>query len=472
VPEIVAVQVLPDSVHLAQARSSGDGAEITELIVQDVEPETDSREVAMAMVRERGVENIGLAVMVNWENYSIRDLWLPFTNLSQLRSTIKFELEDDLEQDAAELLVPLQVLEQRVDSSHILSWSTTRQQMHEILDPWESRGISPEYMPPDAMGHLGLLQTWAPDLADKAVVTVSGDQKAVDLALVNKGIIWARRRVLDFAWATDAAGRPLQEIRRTFLSIPGFPPPEAVVSFGGEPADTLAGAVAGDLECTHRRISPPQINGSPRMLHWPQVAGVALQMARSSSRPLTFRIEEFEPRETAQAVSLLSVWAMALLAVCMAVAGVWLLMMTADEGGKLADVEQRAHSFWTDGKVGGEVPELENFETILKDKNKQLRLSADKNKENVDVTDRMGELARCMASVPADIELEFFKIDVNAASITLRGKAESADEATQLRTHLDSAPGFNCETVKIQPDLRDSNRAEFNFRITFVEKKK
>ncbi|NIA22053.1 MAG: hypothetical protein GWP05_08865, partial [Anaerolineaceae bacterium] len=288
-PEIVAVQVLPDSVQLAQARSSGDGAEITELVIQEVDAETDPREVAMAMVRQRGVENIGLAVVVNWAQYSIRDLWLPFTNLSQLRSTIKFELEDDLEQDAAELLVPLQVLEQRVDSSHILSWSTTRRQIHELLDPWENNGISPEYMPPDAIGHLGLLQTWAPDLADESVVTVSGDQRAVDLALVNKGIIWARRRVLEFAWATDAAGRPLQEIRRTFLSVPGFPAPEAVVSFGGEPADTLAGVVAGDLGCLHRKISPPQINGSPRMLHWPQVAGVALQMARSSSRPLTFR---------------------------------------------------------------------------------------------------------------------------------------------------------------------------------------
>ncbi len=471
-PEIVAVQVLPDSVELAQARSSGDGAEITELIVQEVEPETDSREVAMAMVRERGVENIGLAVIVNWEDYSIRDLWLPFTNLSQLRSTIKFELEDDLEQDAAELLVPLQVLEQRVDSSHILSWSTTRQQMHEILDPWESRGISPEYMPPDAMGHLGLLQTWAADLTDKAVVTVSGDQKAVDLALVNKGIIWARRRVLDFAWATDAAGRPLQEIRRTFLSIPGFPPPEAVVSFGGEPADTLAGVIAGDLECTHRRISPPQINGSPRMLHWPQVAGVALQMARSSSRPLTFRIEEFEPRETAQAVSLLSVWAMALLAVCMAVGGVWLLLETSNRGGKLADLRQRAASFWTANKVGGKVPELEKFKRVLEDKTNQLQLKINKIKENVDVTPRMGELARYMANVPADIKMEFFKIEINAASITLRGKADSSDEATRLNTHLNGAPGFNCEIIKIQEGPRDSNRAEFNFRITYVEKKK
>jgi len=471
VPEIVAVQVLSDSVELAQAHSSGDGAEITELVVQEVEPEADPREVAMAMVRQRGVENIGLAVTVNWEDYSIRDLWLPFTNLSQLRSTIKFELEDDLEQDAADLLVPFQVLEQRVDSSHILSWSTTRQQMHEILDPWENRGVSPEYMPPDAMGHLGLLQTWAADLSDKSVVTVSGDQRAVDLALVNKGIIWARRRVLGFAWATDAAGRPLQEIRRTFLSVPGFPVPEAVVSFGGEPADTLAGAIAGDLGCTHRKISPPQINGSPRMLHWPQVAGVALQMARSSSRPLTFRIEEFEPRETAQAVSLLSVWAMTLLAVCLLVGGVWLLIKTSDYGDRLADVEQRAATFWTTSKVGGQVSDLAKFQATLNSRNKELKLKVDKSKENIDVTDRLGELARYVAGVPADIEMEFFRIDVNATVIMLRGKTDSYDSATRLRSHLDGAPSLNCETVKIQPDPRDSNRAEFNFRITYAEKK-
>ncbi|NIA21688.1 MAG: hypothetical protein GWP05_06925, partial [Anaerolineaceae bacterium] len=214
------------------------------------------------------------------------------------------------------------------------------------------------------------------------------------------------------------------------------------------------------------------INGSPRMLHWPQVAGVALQMARSSSRPLTFRIEEFEPRETAQAISLLTVWAMALLAVCLAVGGVWLLLKTSDYGNRLADIQQRAATFWKNSKVGGTIPPLEDFQAALNKKIKALDLQLKKERQNVDVADRMGELARHIASVPADITMEFSRIEVNAESITLRGKTGSTDEAARLRKHLDAAGGFKCETVKIQPDPRDKNKAEFDFRITFVKKKK
>ncbi|MBN2584549.1 MAG: hypothetical protein JXL80_15915 [Planctomycetes bacterium] len=470
-PEIVVVQVLPDCVQLARAHSSGDSARLTELISQPLQG-TNGLEEAMTLVRQRGVENIGLALLVNWQDYGVRDLWMPFTNVSQIRSTLKFELEDDLDASAADLLVPHQIIEQRPDSSHILAWPISKRRMHEILDPWEQRGISPEYMPPDIIGHLGLLGTQAEDLIDKPVATVTGDNKVVDIALIHKGIVWGRRRMLSFAWATEAAGRPLQEFRRTFLSAPGFPAPEAIVSFGGESADTLAAVASKDIGCPHRRISPPQVEGSDRLLYWPHVAGVALLMARSSHRPLTFRVEEFEPRETAQAISLLSVWAAALLGVCFLVGGVFCMIQASDYNRQLTEINQAADAFWTSSRVQGSRPlDLADFSGQLKSQIDKLKVQVEQAQSNVDVTELLAQLAQQATKVPEDIEVEFQRVTVNASTINLKGKTNSFDAATQLRALLDDSPMFDCETRKVQADPRDNNRAEFDFLLTVADKK-
>ncbi|HOI53726.1 MAG TPA: hypothetical protein PLP01_00585 [Phycisphaerae bacterium] len=470
-PEMVAVQILPDRVQLARAQQAGDTVRLVELVSQPLQG-TDGLEEAMALVRQRGVENVGLALLVNWQDYSLRDLWMPFTNVSQIRSTLKFELEDDLDAAAADLLVPSQVIEQRPDASHVLAWPISRRRMHELLDPWEQRGFSPEYMPPDIIGHVGLLQTQATDLAEKPVVTVTGDDKTVDVAMIHKGVLWARRRMVSFAWATEAAGRPLQEFRRMVLAVPGFPPPEAIVSFGGEAADTLAAAAAQDIGCLHRRIAPPAVEGAGHLLSWPLVAGAALLMARGGPRPLTFRIEEFEPRETAQAISLLSVWAVALLGICFLVGGVFCLIRASDYHRRLAEVYQAADTFWTTHRAEGRRPDdMAYFAPQLKQQIDKLQTQIEQAKANVDVTDLLAQFAQQATKTPEGIDVEYQRMTVNASAISLRGKANTYEAATQLRALLDESPLFDCETRKVQADPRDNNRAEFDFLITPAEKK-
>jgi hypothetical protein len=320
--------------------------------------------------------------------------------------------------------MPFQILETRPDSSHILAWVATKSGIGQEIEAWERAGLSPEYMPPDIVGHSGLVSTLVPELADKPLVVVSGDERSVHLSLLKGDIIWARRRLMGFAWATDAAGRPLQELRRTILNTPSFPTPVAVVSFGGEPADVLAGVVARDLGCEHRVVSPPQLNDGQRHLHWPLAAGAALLAARSSSRPLTFRQEEFEPRETVQVVSLLGVVATALLGVIFLVGGLWLMIKGQDADRVTDTVDTYVHQFWKSQlPKDPAVPQRLEFRQKLAGKIDGLQKKLEEARTRPDAVRRLDALMERLTNYPSGItSLEIKRIKVSPELTTLSGQ--------------------------------------------------
>ena len=83
-----------------------------------------------------------------------------------------------------------------------------------------------------------------------------------------------------------------------------------------------------------------------RLLGWPLAAGVALFMARQNERPLSFRREEFEPKETAEVVSLLSAVAVALLGVVLLVGG-FMLQLGAQKARAISQaMEDNVKAFW------------------------------------------------------------------------------------------------------------------------------
>lgn len=462
-PETVAVQLTSDAVVLARAESSGAERRVTEIVRRPLDEAEDGRQVAIELIRERGVENIGLALVVNWKDYSIRETWLPFTSPSQLRSTIKYELEDDLDREADTLIMPFQMLEQRPDSSHVLAWPTSRETVSGLLQPLESVGISPEYMPPDAIGHVGLVRGLAPDLAEEPLVVVSGDDRDADLTLLVGSTVWARRRLPGFAWATDAAGAPLQELRRTLLATPGFPEPAAVVTFGGEAADTLGRIIADDLGCEHRSVNPPgqDIGGDGRA--WPLAAGVALMLAASDQRPLTFRLEEFEPKETAQVVSLLSVVAVGLLGICFMTAGFIFFLKTDQAKERTATCQTVAAKFWQD-YVGQSWPGMGQFQVRLESQLKTLRERQELAAQRVDAAELWRDLTMALSGVPAKVSLDLRDIDVARDGINLEGTVNSAEAATDLKNHLDASNRFTAQVRNIDP--QESGRARFDIRLT------
>jgi hypothetical protein len=468
VPETVAVQVLNDRVLLARATDGAGGAELAELVTRELAEGDDALQVAAQMIRDRHIENIGLSITVDWDQYSMRNIWLPFTSDAQIQSTIKHELEDDFSADADELLMPFQLLETRPDSGHVLAWVAHKETIGSRLSDWDSLGISPEYMPPDVMGHVGLVASLAPELASQPVVAISGDERSVHLTLLVGDTIWARRRLLDYAWATDAAGRPLQEIRRTFLSVPSFPEPAAVVTFGGEPADTLGSVVARDLGCEHRVVAPPALPDGERILQWPLVAGIALLTARGSDRPLSFRREEFEPKETAQVVSLLSVVATALLGVIFLVGGVWCHLLAQNETRESRQVAQNVRTYWTsvfkDTKKNP-VPAVSQLTSDLGRRITKMRKDLKGFQSRSDAIKRFTQLVNRLGNTPESVQLQFSRISVRTDNTTFLGTANSYDAVTALNKHIAASPDLAAELAEITP--LEGGRARFRIEITY-----
>ncbi len=467
--ETVAMQVLADRVLLAGAAAGPDGVRVTELVSHQVEADQDAHEVAAQLARDRRIENIGLGLLVDWRQYSVRDAWIPFTAMGQIRSTIKFELEDDLDIPADELLLPFDVVETRPDASHVIAWAARKAAVGEALQQWDRMGLSPEYMPPDAVGHVGLVHWLAADLAEQPVVAVSGDADGVDITLLQGRTLWARRRFLGFSWATDAAGQPLQEIRRMFLSVPGFPEPAAVVSFGAEAADTLARVISDDLRCPVRTVQRPEnIPGAEDMMAWPLVAGVAAMMAGGGQRPLSFRVEEFEPKETAHVVSLLSVVATALLGVVLLVGGAWLQLSAAKVRADSAALRSRLTEYWKVAGIEAKPPRLVLLESDLSRRIEDARRQIEKAKEHPNAIKRFRELGEVLAGVPQDISVEFDRIDIAKDNITIMGKTNSYDAATQLNGHMNSNSkrlSATLENIDTQPD----GAARFSMKIAYTE---
>ena len=471
-PETVAVHVMPDRVVLARATGGTTGAELVEIASREVAEGEDARATAIAMARERGITNLGLIVLVNWDQYSLRDAWLPFTDEAKLRSTIKFELEDDFELDGEQLLMPFQLLESRPDSSHVLAWVATKAAIGEAIQAWEGAGLSPEYMPPDIVGHLGLVAQLAPELADQPIVVLSGDERSVHLSLLKNGTIWARRRLLGFAWATDAAGRPLQELRRTMLNVPSFPAPVAVVSFGGEPADVLAGVIARDLGCQHRVIAPPQLSDGERHLQWPLAAGAALMASRSSARPLTFRREEFEPKETAQVVSLLGVVATALLGVIFLVGGLWFLIEARGAQRVTDTVEQYTDTYWKQWLPNDKQrPELASLRTSLNTRINEMEKKLKAVHDRPDAVRYFTLLAERMKTTPDAIKaIEPTRISVGQDSITIAGLATPYDAASLFQKHMNTSSDMTAQLGTVNPV--EGGKARFTMTIDYGDKNK
>lgn len=467
-PETVAVQVLNDRVLLARATDEAGGAELAELVTRELAEGDDASQVAAQMIRDRHIENIGLSVTVNWDQYSMRNVWLPFTSDAQIQSTIKHELEDDFSVDADELLMPFQLLETRPDSGHVLAWVAYKETIGTELSQWESLGISPEYMPPDVMGHVGLIASLTPELASQSVVAISGDERSVHVTWLVGNTLWARRRLLDYAWATDAAGRPLQEIRRTFLSVPSFPEPVAVVTFGGEPADTLGSVVARDLGCAHREVAPPALPDGERMLQWPLVAGIALLTARGGDPPLSFRREEFEPKETTQVVSLLSVVATALLGVIFLVGGVWCYLLAQNETRTSRQIARNVTTYWrgvfkdTQKNPVPPVSELAgNLNRRIDRMNKELK----KIQSRADAIKRFTQLVNRLGNTPESVQLQFSRIVVRADNTTFQGTVNNYDAGTALNKHIAASPDLAAELKELTP--LEGGRARFRIEITY-----
>jgi hypothetical protein len=467
VPESVAVQITGKYVVLAKATGHGAEASLVALVRREIKADEDALAVAAELIRQHGIVNLGLAVLVNWNDYSVREVWIPFTTESQIRDTIKFELEEDLGEEAADLLMPFQIVEQRPDSSHVLAWAATKKVIGELLAKYEGAGISPEYMPPDAMGHVGLVRALGGESGTKPVLVVSGDEENVALGLVTDGrTIWGCRRLRSLAWATEAAGQPLQEIRRLFLSAPGFPEPAAVISFGGEAADTLARVAADELGCPQQTVAPPAGAGTdgPALLHWPLAAGVALYMATNSDRPLTMRLEEFEPRETAQAVSLLGTVAVFLLGFCFLVGGAWCWLASAREKTSLHETQLQPVIFWKENKLSGKAPPLENFQAELTRRVHVLTDELKAAQSSLDAEEKLSELATVLAGVPSDVQpVEFSLLSVGQKGITLRGKTSNSDAADKLRLQFKNSREFTVEG-NVTPRPKDT---EFSFTLGY-----
>lgn len=468
--ETVVVQVLAGGVVLAKARRAGETAALSELVHQPVGPGESAQQVALGLVRKTDARNIGLALLVNWDLYSLRDVWLPFSAPAQIRETIKFELEDDLDIAADDLLMPFEVLEQRPEASHVLAWAAKKEAIADLLKTWEGAGLSPEYMPPDAVGHIGLVEHLAADLIDQPLVVVCGAERWVDLTLVAERRIWARRRLLDCAWATEAAGGPLQETRRTFLSVPSFPTPQAVVSFGGEAADTLARVIAKDLGCPHRSIAPPAVPGEAKLLYWPLAAGVALMMAGQGARPLSFRIEDFEPKESGQTASLLALVATALLAVVLLVGGFICHLNTATALQEIGGAEADLAAYWQAQSLPQS--QLPSFATLEGTLNKQIADTEQQlaeAKKRPDAIKRFRSLALAMASLPEGITLDLAKVDILADAIVLAGTANSYEATTDLSNHINKTKEFNAAYDAITPQA--SGTAKFVLRVKYSDVK-
>jgi len=467
VPECVAVQMMDGRVLLAQAEGGGDGAQLTSLVSREVQDGEAVQAVAAEMVREYGIENIGLALAMNWEHYSLRDAWLPFTAESQIRSTIKYELEDDLDVAADDVLMPFQTLEQRPDATHLVAWTLPKTTLSGILRPWEAMGISPEYVPPDVLGHVGLVDALAGDLADQAVVAISGEDRTVHVTLLAGGRIWAHRRLLEFAWATDAAGRPLQEIRRTFLGTPGFPEPAAVVSFGAEAADTLAGVVANDLGVPHRAVAPPEAPGESGALCWPLVAGVAMFMARHSQRPLSFRMEEFEPKETVQVVSLLGVVATALLGFVLLLGGFMLQLGARSARDAIAETQAEYNTFWKSTGLKTNQPGVATLGSTLKRQIDTMRKQIKDARSQPNAIKRFASLADRMGKLPPSVTLELTRLDIRPDTILLAGSTNTYDAATELNSHINTSKDLSATISNIT--TQDDEHAKFSMKITYKD---
>lgn len=470
-PESVAVQITEKYVVLAKAAGHGSEASLVALEHREIKADEDALAVATEMIRKQGILNLGLAVLVNWNDYSIRETWVPFTAESQIRDTIKFELEENLGEDAAALLMPFQIVEQRADSSHVLAWASTKKRIGELLSKYEAVGISPEYMPPDALGHVGLVRTLGGELSTKPLLVVSGDEESVALGLVTNGrVIWGCRRIRSLTWATEAAGQPMQEVRRLLLSAPGFPTPAAVVSFGGEAADTLARAVADELGCPQQTVAPPQVPGAgAEMRHWPLAAGVALYMATNSDRPLSMRQEEFEPRETAQAVSLLGSVAIFLLGFCFAVGGAMCLLASEREKNVLHELQDQPTKFWKDNKtvLSGRIPPLETLHDDLSRRVARLNAQLKEAKSRIDAEDKLADLVAVVEGVPADVKpVVFDSINVTQKGISIKGKAINVDAGNKLRLQFKNSKEFSI-SGDVNPHL---NNAEFSFTLGYKEK--
>ena len=466
-PQSLAVQLKTDAVVLAMTKGSGEEAALAELALRQPSEGQSPLDLAVAMTRERRMENIGLALLLNWQDYSLRDAWLPFTNLAQIKTTIKFELEEDLDLAADEALMPFQVMEQRAESSHILVWAARKEAVADILGHCEKSGISPEYMPPDAVGHIGLVEALAPDLRDQPVAVLSGDEHGADLTLQVGRQLWARCRL-----ASLASPQASWEIRRTFLSIPSFPQPHTVVSFGPEDVDALARAVAEDLGCPHRAVPPPKAAGLADLSYWPLAAGVALLMARGGERPLTFRVEEFEPKESGEAASLLSLVATALLGVLLLVGGFFFHLKVAPQVERAAYIESQVAAFWQAERFPpAQMPEVANLENALTGltADTQRRLDAARGRPNA--LKRFRSLATAMAGLPDSVTLDLGRLDISSDNIAISGTANSYEAASALTQHInDKAKEFQAETESIVP--QPEGKAKFNLRISYKDQKK
>lgn len=478
-PESVAVQMFADHVLLARAEDSADGPALSALVHRPVTEDESAVDVAARLVREHGIEDQGLALAIGWDQYAIRDAWLPFTTEAHIRATIKGELEDDLDRPGDDMLMPFQLVEERPDAGHVLAWALPKATLRGIMNSWESAGIAPEYVGPDAMGHAGLVEALAADLAEQSVVAISGDEHTVHLTLLVGRRVWAHRRLLGFSWATDAAGRPLQEVRRTFLSVPGFPPPAAVVSFGGEPADTLAGVVANDLGVAHRPVARPAVetDGPPAMA-WPLAAGVALMMARGNGDlPLSFRVEEFEPKETAGVVSMLSWVTVALLGIVLLLGGFMLQLSAQSAAAKSARVEMAYQDYWKKMHLPtAQRPGIGALDDTLRQRITQMQRTIEQARKSPNALRTFARVAERMGALPQQLQIELsdIGIDVRSDSVRLSATAKnladpkkSYEAVTTLSGHISQSPGLEATVTSAETSGNDLTR--FEMRITATQ---
>ncbi len=460
-PECIAIQINQRVVQIAHARPEGEAVALAALHHHEVPEGADAMAEASALLQQFKAGDHRVAVVVDWNDYSIREQWLQLTSEEDIRSVLKYELADDLAADPQTLVMPFQIVEERPEGAHVIAWSTTKQTVADLIQMLSSAGLAADTIPPDAMGHVGLVAQLAPQMVTEPIIAVSGDEYGVNLSLLQNGLIWGHRRLSRLAWATDAAGQPLQEIRRMLLAAPGFPSPVAVVSFGPEAGNALAGVLAGELDCEHLHIAPPPQAGVGQA--WPLVAGVAMAMVSADDLPLSFRLEEFAPKESARMVSMLGAMALGLLGVCLAVGGLMLVLQAQYHKTVAEGYEERAREIWQ-SRVDARPPALLSiFPVELSKKMSEIEAAVKSAQSGQDVQPVYRHLMQALIAVPDSVKYKIENITINEAGARLTVTTTN-DHVIQLDRNLNQSPRFSS---MLEADRGTTGETRYTLTLTY-----
>lgn len=459
-PVTLAIQIEKESIQLARAQSSESGATLVELVHHAVPEESDALTEAASLLQSYKGSSNRTAAVFGWRHYSVRQRCLQLSSEGDIRAVIKHELADDLADDPESVVVPFQIIEERPEGTQVLAWAAAKQDVAQLLALLDSASLTADSVVPDAIGHVGLIQLLAPEVAAEPVIAISGDSGGMNITLMRNGLIWAHRRMLSANLAAENVDRPRQEIRRLMLSMPGFPEPAAVVSFGPPSADAPAAALAAELQCRHLKIDPPPQAG--REQNWPLVAGVALALATQNEPALSFRQEEFEPKESARMVGLLAALALGLLGVCMIIGG-FILMLQAQKHKTIErQYTQLAATAWKE-HVDANVPVLSMLPVRLNQKIKEIKKTVETARGNTDEQPVYRYLVQALVAVPADVKYRIERISFkdNGAALMVMTTSENANRLSDL---LNRSRHF---TSVLQGDAGSEGEARYTLNLTY-----